>query len=495
MNNEPIRDDIFPIAGDNSDGAPSKTEDSHMLADSNANEDVGAKSERPPRHPIADAILKGLHRYRDIEAVSRLMVPVAARMQKDMWDVAHKVVMGIEPEHSDSQQKPDNDDAVTPVSAELDDALVVLDRLSEADLPYTLLTSLFLGLFSAFDAFTGNLLRALFLKRPALIDSLDTEVSLAEILRFETFQDLKESVLADYIESIRRKSYVEQFEVLEKRFGLALRKFENWPKFVEMGQRRNLITHCEGVVSKQYIAICKSNAVVIPEGVREGERLRITLPYLLEACSVLYEVSIKLGQVLWRKVMPEEYNEANSNLAEPIYEALKLERWDRAIMLSAFAMEMRPQISELDRRIRLVNYAIALKFSGKAEESLRILDADDWSAAALDFKLAVAVLHDQYGEAAQYMRQIGEEGELVNKSGYHTWPLFREFRRSTEFAEAYAEVFGQSFEIGAAEAASQLEDRERAGATDADDGGSMGDSDGDGPSIAPPLPVIKRFVG
>ncbi len=44
------------------------------------------------------------------------------------------------------------------------------------------------------------------------------------------------------------------------------------------------------------------------------------------------------------------------------------------------------------------------------------------------------------------MREIGPEGE-VTREDYSDWPLFREFRSSSQFLTAYRGLFGNEFVV------------------------------------------------
>ena len=72
------------------------------------------------------------------------------------------------------------------------------------------------------------------------------------------------------------------------------------------------------------------------------------------------------------------------------------------------------------------------------------MDDEDWSACGLDFKLAVDVLRDDHSSAAKTMRAIGASG-APRETDYHDWPLFKEFRKSDEFAKSYEAVFQKPF--------------------------------------------------
>ena len=63
----------------------------------------------------------------------------------------------------------------------------------------------------------------------------------------------------------------------------------------------------------------------------------------------------------------------------------------------------------------------------------------------MNFRLAEAVLKEDYGAAGAWMRRIGPKDDLLNEHAYHTWPLFLEFRSSDQFANGYADVFGHTY--------------------------------------------------
>ena len=78
-------------------------------------------------------------------------------------------------------------------------------------------------------------------------------------MQIGSIEKIKSQFIEKEVESIRRESYIEQFNILENRFEIkTLKKFEEWSLFVEMAQRRNIMTHNDGVVSDQYLDICNA---------------------------------------------------------------------------------------------------------------------------------------------------------------------------------------------------------------------------------------------
>ena len=391
-------------------------------------------------HPVAKAIDTLIHHARDIEDCDRHFVPIAdVQKRKELHDAVNELetaVTGL----SGHPPSPAHGAALRRLLT----AGRRLERAIHAERATVLRSSLFLGLFSAYDSFCGDLIRALFQIKPALFAAVGGTVPVVDVLAADSIGDIKHAVLYDYIEDFRRKSYVDQFEVLEKLFDIKLRQFERWPRFVEASQRRNLVAHCGGVVSEQYLIVCKREDAAVNDVV-VGAQLDLQSNYFAEVCRLVAEVALKLGQTLWRKISPEGTELADRHLHHVSYEALQFEEWAWSALVSDFALGQRKLASEQNRLIAVVNHAIALKFGGDASAAQRLLDGVDWSATSPEFKLASAVLRDDFEEAAQIMARIGKRGELIDDSSYHDWPLFREFRETPQFQQTYEQVYGRTF--------------------------------------------------
>ena len=88
-------------------------------------------------------------------------------------------------------------------------------------------------------------------------------VALTDLIEFEDLESVKRDMLEKEIDSIRRQSYVEQFATLERTFDLTLRAFQEWPAFVEIGQRRNLMTHNDGQVKPAILSYMRARGIPV----------------------------------------------------------------------------------------------------------------------------------------------------------------------------------------------------------------------------------------
>jgi len=150
-----------------------------------------------------------------------------------------------------------------------------------------------------------------------------------------------------------------------------------------------------------------------------GDQLEIGAKYLFQSCMLMSQVGVMLGQTLWRKVREDELVKADYHLSNIVFDYLHMEHWGNAISISKFAHGL-PKISTDEmERIFSVNHAIALNAIDERKAAKKVLDKKDWSATTYDFKLAYAVLTEDYTDAEILMCKLSKEGELLVELSYH----------------------------------------------------------------------------
>lgn len=319
-------------------------------------------------------------------------------------------------------------------------------RAEEAELGTAIVPRTFVvALVSQLDGFLGRLLRRIFTLRPELLGSSERQLSLAQILELGTVEAARDYLLEKEVEAVLRKSHAEQFKWMESRFDIRLTTgLGAWPTFIELTERRNLFVHTDGVVSEQYIAVCHSHAVPL-EDLQKGQVLDVEPRYFRKASACVFEIGVKLSQVLWRKLFPADLEFADQSLTSVAYDLLTSGNFALAATLLDFACDLKKHGSEKNRRVFVINRAQAYKWRSDDKMCQAIVAGEDWSASGQSFQLCVAVLQDRFDDAASIMRRIGRDGE-VRDSDYEDWPIFRRFRETSDFLEAYREVFGSQFE-------------------------------------------------
>jgi len=308
-------------------------------------------------------------------------------------------------------------------------------------LPRTILVSF----VSEYDAFLGKLMSELIRFRPEVLNAKEKNISFADLIELGSIEAAREELISREVESVLRKSHSDQFSWFEKTFAIPLRQgLDSWSDFIELTERRNLFVHCDGVVSEQYLKVCSRHGLNLKDEVNVGDVLSCDRNYLKKSYETLYEISVKLIQVLWRKIHPESLEMAEQNLMEVTYELLVEEKYSLAIKLLDFSCDvLKKWNSDGDRRIHIINRSVAYKFSGNSDKAIKILDSEDWSACGDNFQICLCVLRDDFDGAREVMLRIGRDG-VVKEEFYMEWPVFKSFRESEQFDKTYSEVFGYS---------------------------------------------------
>ncbi len=304
--------------------------------------------------------------------------------------------------------------------------------------------SLYLNLFSIFDEFIGKYLKTTYLLKPELIENSEKEVKIADVFKHGSLESFLISVIEKEIENFRRKSYIEQFETLEKKLNMGLKKFKNWPIFVEICQRRNILMHCGGIVSEQYIKICKENKCSnIPE---KDTILKIDRKYLEEAVLIIMEVAIKLTIVTWHKLFKDTSGKCEETLNELLFTFLIEEEYELATIIGEFAISL-PNITNKEKEIIfIVNLCIAYKSLNETEKLKECINKVDWTPLSNEFKLARNILCDEIEKIDEDIIKIGTHGKYFGKHNYIKFPLFRFVINNEKFRKGFEEVFNINYE-------------------------------------------------
>ena len=177
---------------------------------------------------------------------------------------------------------------------------------------------------SIYDSFLSDIIEGIYKLRPELLNTCEKEYSFSDILKFGSIDEIKENIIEKEVESVLRESHSKQFEWLSKKLKVKLTEdLPNYEHFIEITERRNLFVHTNGKVSRQYLSIVPPKNDNNKE-IKLGETLEASPEYVIHCYNVLFEIGVKLGQVIWRKI--DEKNsleEADDLLIDIIYDLLK----------------------------------------------------------------------------------------------------------------------------------------------------------------------------
>lgn len=306
--------------------------------------------------------------------------------------------------------------------------------------------SLFVSLISQYDAFLTRLLRAIYEIKPDVLNGSERNLTFSQLVEMETIERAREFIIDKEVDTVLRKSHSEQFDYLEKLIGVKLREnLPIWQTFIEVTERRNLLVHCDGVVSNQYLKNCIEHKCKTDK-LKVGERLGVEPRYFSEAYNCLYEIATKLSHTIWRKLLVTNLEDADKELNDVCYHLISTNSFQLADILLEFGCSQKKHFNDSLQNVFIINGSLSKYLQNKKEESKAILDKKDWSASSDSFKLAYAVLSDDFEVAYDIMLKIGDNGD-VDSPDYKQWPLFNIIRNEQKFKDTYKTIFKEDYSI------------------------------------------------
>lgn len=319
-----------------------------------------------------------------------------------------------------------------------------ITKAREIDAGIRALPSMFIiSLIASYDSFLSQLIRAIFLTQPEILNSSDKQFSFKEILSFGDFQSAKENLIEREIDTIIRDSHYDQIKWLEKCLKIKIDGDQSLlSEFLEICERRNLLTHTDGIVSEQYIQNCRKYVCDI-KNIKTKQRISINKRYYTRAVQVVMEFGIKLTQVIWRKLRPDDIQSADTALNEFAYNLISTSRYEEAIRILKFGRVDIPQKgSDRDRKMMTINYANALKLNNDFEAAKKILNEEDWSAATIDFLICKAAVLNDTKEIIRLMEKAVTT-DSIKIEHFQIWPVFKNVREDPDFIREFENKFGE----------------------------------------------------
>ena len=347
-------------------------------------------------------------------------------------------------------EKIENEDGTKSIAVKYEDARIFEQLSKNSEISQIAMKiipeSLFVSLISQYDSFLNKLLKILFKTRPEYINNSERELSFSQLIQFDSIEVAREYVIEKEVETILRKSHSEHFDYLENKLAMKLRvDLPIWQTFIEITERRNLFVHCDGMISNQYLKVCKENKCDV-KNLKLNERLNVDLEYFRKAYDCLFELSTKLTHTIWRKLIKNDVDNADKSLNNICYSLLTSGQFNLADILLDFACKQPKHFNDSSKNMFIVNKSLSNYLNSKEDNAKSIISSKDWSASSDDFKLADLIINEKNDEVFDLMKKIGSDG-IVDKEAYKTWPLFYKLRKELKFKEIFKEIFKEEYTV------------------------------------------------
>jgi hypothetical protein len=307
-------------------------------------------------------------------------------------------------------------------------------------------------LVSRFDAYTASIVAAIVDAYPGRLTASERGLTYEELMEAGSFEEARARLAREFVRGIGDKGRPSTIAWLSKSLNVDLEaRMPHWKTVLELCERRNAIVHRDGIADAQYIRQCKTHGITLQDGVTAGKPLSISDAYFDEAANAIFFCGLHIGDQVYRALFPREraridlllndigltfLRDGNPRTSEAIYEHIN-------------GTPLEEIGSEEYRLIFRINYALALRDSGKIAESEAVLDAVDWKTRGRRFTFGVAALRGRFAEAAEHMIGLVRSGEIMAEE-LEEWPILRRFRARKEFRAAYRRAFRRDWVRAAA---------------------------------------------
>ena len=306
---------------------------------------------------------------------------------------------------------------------------------------------LMIGIVSSYEHHLARLIKRILLDNPSKLASSERQISVKEVFDLSDILNFKEMILEKEIDLAMRNSFEEQISWVEKAVGIKKEiksEYGDWPKVVEIFERRNLFTHTNGVVNDRYLKKASKLKFSGHSKFSKGQELLTNPKYFRSSLETILEFGVKLIQVIWRKVDKPSKIMQDDSLGDIAFEMIERGYYSLAIKILEFFFFLDGAKREERRLVCLVNLANAYKLIGDNNKARQLLDAEDFSVVSDVFRICVASVREEVGEVVRLLKKMGAECEFGERA-YEEWPVFFHVRDDVAFQAAFAEVFKRDF--------------------------------------------------
>jgi hypothetical protein len=274
-----------------------------------------------------------------------------------------------------------------------------------------LLRSLMPMAVGAFEVLTAQLIGLIYHVRPGLLPRNEKDFSLSDLEQFDSLQDAIDDAIERRVDSILAGS-IEDWTKWFNRKGIEIdlsRLALNWADTLEVFQRRHIILHNDGKVSKRYLARLAAYSNDLPD---LGTELSTDAQYVENALDNLNVLGSLLAIFVERRLLGRLEWTTGEMLNSRVEGLMRFERWLAAQKLCAVAKTFKELRDSTRLKFQCGEWLCAKKLDGI--ESIRAT-VDRWDVSALgqEFKAIKYSLLDMDRKAATALRLALRNQEIA----------------------------------------------------------------------------------
>lgn len=229
------------------------------------------------------------------------------------------------------------------------------------------------ALLAEYEGLVGELISAIADFKPEILGPAAHEVSLEDISELSSLSELKRFIVEQKVDAVLfRKPHKEVLKWLEERVGVNLSSNRALiSEFVEVCQRRHLISHSGGRANARYVKICEDEGCPSEMILKKDQLANVDRVYLRRATARVFQVGFFTLHLVWQKLVDgPEYSDRS--LLEASHSFLEYDLTKMARRVCEFALSRKANApTGMSKASFLMNLAQAHKFDPMAEPEAR----------------------------------------------------------------------------------------------------------------------------
>ena len=301
--------------------------------------------------------------------------------------------------------------------------------------------SVIIGLVGQFEVLISDIAHQFFECAPQALEAEEKVLSLSDLQEFGSIEAAVDYLVEREIDRLLAQPVQGWAKFFERRMNIQLRSMAwNWEMFKEIIQRRHIIVHTDGRISRRYLRYVSPKLVeeYFGEGAKIGQTAWLDRDYVEGALDHLEILGTLLCCTAWVKLDKQSLRQFEDTLSEWIYDRLLEGRWTMALTMAQRG-EDNKKLSHSTRIICRVNAWLCLKRIGRFDEVQEEVETFDDSALEQRFRFVRLAILDQEEELFDLLEAT--EGGGLDHEAWHEWPVFSEVRENSRFTKL-AERFG-----------------------------------------------------
>ncbi|MFL0278258.1 hypothetical protein [Mycobacterium sp. SMC-19] len=315
----------------------------------------------------------------------------------------------------------------------IDSAMLTISRVRRARATVAF-NSLLVAAVGEFEALCYQCIKNFVRKYPAKLSSSTKEFTFEEVNAFGDLDDFKAHAIDVYAEAIMRGSVDDWLKWFATNIKLQSSDVtDDWDQFFEIFQRRHLLVHNGGVVSRLY----RKKVKILPDDIAATgpglePRAEVTRSYLQEALARLHVAGLLLA--IRTSLCIEPPKRATRPPSDPLIADVSFEflQQNRGRELLLFSDRALPYCTEEGIRLLLqVNLWIQRKRDNGVESIRDEVTQWDVRHCSQRFEIAKFALLNMHRETNELGKRLVAQDTLT-QSEWDSWPLFEESRAWAE---------------------------------------------------------------